>query len=120
MSRQHFLLVLLLAAPLAGVWITAQRDDSAAARAAEIDLQAGTAGIEIAGLKDTLEKGLKARQPSEFHFIGHVVEMVENNHLPYRLVYISFKYARHKRPHFPFPYFEESLRRLAAAEGITI
>ncbi len=78
-----------------------------------------TAGAQIAGLQDQLEKGLKARLPREFDFIERVVAMVKAKQLPYDLVQSTFMWARVKRP-YPFPYFETGLRTRAARQGIKI
>jgi hypothetical protein len=78
-----------------------------------------TTDVKIAGLRDQLEKGLKARLPREFAFIDRVVGMVDAEQLPYALVQNAFLWARGKRP-YPFPYFEMGLRKLAARQGIKI
>ena len=59
-------------------------------------------------LKEMLEKGLKARRPSEFAYIAMVAERVESGTLPRSLVESTFLWARKKRPH-PFPYFQQGL-----------
>jgi len=78
-----------------------------------------SAAQAIPDLKDTLEKGLKARLPREFAFIGLVVAKVESGELPLKVVLGTFKWARRKRP-YPFPYFEFALRRLAAKLGVDL
>ena len=74
---------------------------------------------KTAGLKDRLERGLKARRPSEFQFIGRVVKLVEVGRLPIRLVNDTFFWARSRRSH-PFQYFEAALRLRAKRLGIEI
>lgn len=70
-------------------------------------------------LKDTLEKGLKARRPVEFNFIALVVNKVNDGTLPVSLVNSTFLWARKHRP-YPFPYFERGLRERAKKAGISI
>jgi hypothetical protein len=70
-------------------------------------------------LKDILAKELRARRPNEFRFIETVVEMVDQGELPLRMVRSSFLWARNRRP-YPLVYFEQSLKRQAAAAGISI
>ena len=77
----------------------------------------GSIAAEIAGLKDQLEKGLKARRPVEFEFIEKVVEMVETEKLPLDLVRSTFQWARYKKP-YPYPYFERGLKIRAEKLGI--
>ena len=74
---------------------------------------------QIAGLKDQLEKGLKARQPAEFDFVAKVVALVDVGRLPRDLVESTFLWARKKRP-YPFPYFERGLKVRAAQRGIQL
>ena len=50
-------------------------------------------------LKERLEKGLKARRPTEFEFIARVVELVEQKTLPLSLVDGTFLWARRKAKH---------------------
>lgn len=69
-------------------------------------------------LKDTLQKGLKARRPNEHQFIAHVVNHVENGHLPLDLVNSTFLWARRQQAHYPFPYFERGLKERAKKAGI--
>lgn len=71
-------------------------------------------------LKDTLEKGLRARRPEEFQYLARVVEKVERRELPLDLVMSTFQWARQKTKHanFPFPYFVRALRERAAKLGL--
>lgn len=78
--------------------------------------------LQVANLKDQLEKGLQARLPREFRFIGTIVRMVERNELPLRLVRAAFQWARRqvRAGKYPFPYFERAIRILASRDGIAI
>ena len=78
-----------------------------------------SASAQVADLKQTLEKGLKARRPAEFAFIAKVVNLVNQKKLTLRLVLSTFKWARNKRPH-PYPYFQRAMRTQAAKLGVTI
>lgn len=70
-------------------------------------------------LKDRLEKGLKARRPSEFAFVSRVVALVERNELPLKLVDGTFLWARRK-PWHKFQYFRRALVVRAARIGIRL
>ena len=76
-------------------------------------------GVKSANLQEQLEKGLRARLPREFAFINRVVTMVEKGQLPLDLVRGTFDWARKKRP-YPFPYFEQGLKKRAARIGIKV
>jgi hypothetical protein len=77
---------------------------------------------ETPTLKQTLESGLKARQPKDFKFIAMIVGMVNNKTLPQPLVLSIFHYVREKKSYKRslVPYFEQALRRAAAKKGIKI
>lgn len=70
-------------------------------------------------LKDTLEKGLKARLPSEFAFIRTVTEKVDDGTLPRSVVESTFLWARRK-PQHPFEYFQQGLKIRAEKLGVTL
>lgn len=71
-------------------------------------------------LKDTLQKGLKARRPNEHQFIAYVVNHVESGHLPLDLVNSTFLWARRQQAQYPFPYFERGLKERAKKAGISL
>jgi hypothetical protein len=77
----------------------------------------GTPGLPT--LKDTLEKGLRARRPEEFAFIALVVEKVNDGSLPLALVDSTFLWAR-KRDTYPFQYFQEAIRVRAKKIGVDL
>jgi hypothetical protein len=68
--------------------------------------------VNTDALHEMLTKGLKVTRPNESLYIDHVVQLVATNHLPVSYVYASFNYARKRRPDYPFPYFQYSLRAL--------
>lgn len=78
--------------------------------------------VEVADLKDQLEKGLKARLPADFAFISKVVMLVENDKLPVKTVKAVFQWARDKgaKNNYPFPYFQRALKIRAKKLGIVI
>lgn len=82
----------------------------------------GSVAVEVATLKDQLEKGLRARLPKEFAFVQTVVTMVDNNQLSTELVLGTFHWARKKAKYkkYPFPYFEQALRARAAKIGVQV
>jgi hypothetical protein len=75
---------------------------------------------KTAELADTLRAGLKCRRPIEFEFVALVVQKVEAKELPRDLVLSMFDYARKRRPHQPFPYFEAGMKKRAAAIGVEL
>jgi hypothetical protein len=94
-----------------------------AASGAAISLAAPVADKPIApggpDLKTMLEKGLRARRPSEFAFIQRVVKLVNQGKLPIAVVETSFLWARPKRP-YPMPYFMETMEVRAKKVGIDL
>lgn len=77
--------------------------------------------VEEPSLKDTLEKGLKARLPTEFAFINRVVTLVDQGRLPRKLVLGTFDYARKKgHPKYPFPRFQRAMILRAAKIGVRL
>jgi len=105
--------------PLAAGWVTTA---TLATTVTASEQDASPISADVLDLKQQLEKGLKARRPSEFAFINLVVAMVENDSLPMDLVKSTFLWARKKglSTRYPFPYFERALRIRAAKQGITI
>ncbi len=75
---------------------------------------------EIAPLRDQLVNGLKATRPEEKVFIDHVVIFVDAKKLELSTVNAAFKWARKRKPIYPFPYFERAIRILAAREGVQL
>lgn len=82
--------------------------------------QPASGADQVANLKDTLEKGLKARRPEEFQFIARVVKLVEEGQLPLPLVLGTFKWARSRSSHIPYPYFKRGLQERAARIGVRV
>lgn len=78
--------------------------------------------VEVADLKDQLEKGLKARLPADFAFISKVVMLVEEEKLPLKTVKAVFQWARDRgaKNNYPFPYFQRALKIRAKKLGIVI
>jgi hypothetical protein len=77
-----------------------------------------------ANLNETLRSILKCRRPEEFAFVDLVTLKVEQGQLPRSLVLSMMDWARkrsrqeveggRRKNDFPFPYFQEGLRRRAA------
>ena len=74
---------------------------------------------DVASLKQQLIFELRAGRPSEFAFIDLVIQRIDNNTLPRSLVESTFLWAR-RQPSHPFQYFEQGLKRRAAAIGIQL
>jgi hypothetical protein len=74
----------------------------------------------VATLTEQLRFGLKARRPVEFEFIDLVVDRVEQKLLPRDMVLSAMTYAQGKNKDRPYPYFEFSLRKRAAAIGVEL
>jgi hypothetical protein len=87
---------------------------AAATRAAD------SGGATVPTLKDKLEKGLKARLPSEFAFIANVVNKVNDGTLPLSLVDSTFLWARKKSDDRPFQYFQHGLTLRAQKIGVAL
>lgn len=77
-----------------------------------------TGTTSTTSLKDMLEKGLKARLPSEFEFARRVTEKVNEGKLPRKMVDSAFLWARYKK--HPFEYFEFALRKQAKRINVAI
>lgn len=79
-------------------------------------------GSGISGLtyKQELEKGLKARRPTDFTFISTVVTKVENGQLPQQVVNETFDYARRQSNQYPFIYFQFAIRKRAQKLGVAL
>jgi len=75
---------------------------------------------QVPDLKETLDKGLKARLPSEFAFLRRVVEEVDNKRLPRKMVLGTFQWARRQSDEMPFPYFQFALRLQAKKVGVQL
>ncbi len=69
-------------------------------------------------LREMLNKGLKVTRDDQKQYIDKVVAQVVADKLPASLVYAAFKYARTRRPQYPFPYFVYSLETLAKRNKI--
>jgi hypothetical protein len=83
------------------------------------ELARSAAAQQAPSLKDTLEKGLKARRPEEFEFLAKVVELVEAEKLPLDVVISTFQWARPKKP-APMPYFTRAMQIRAAELGVEL
>lgn len=75
---------------------------------------------QVASLRETLEKGLRARLPEEFQYIDRVVTLVDQGVLPLSLVLSTFKWARKQHQVYPFVYFKLGLRERAGKLGIPL
>lgn len=71
-------------------------------------------------LNDTLRFGLRCRKPEEFAFVDLVTQKVDEGKLPLDVVLSMLQWARKRRPEFPFPYFQEGIKRRAAAIGVEL
>ena len=70
-------------------------------------------------LTDILDKGLKARLPTEFAFVDEVVSKVNDGTLPKPLVDSTFLWARKKEKH-EFQYFQQGLIIRAKQIGVAL
>ena len=80
--------------------------------ASQIMAQSSTTKVNPAALRELLVKGLKTTREDEKEYIDQVVARVVQKTLPVSIVYASFRYARARRPYYPFPYFVYSLETL--------
>jgi len=62
--------------------------------------------------EEQLNAILKTRRDEEKEFIAKIVDLIEEDKLPRKVVDTSFKWVRNKRPGTPYPfvYFERVLR----------
>ena len=74
----------------------------------------------VATLTEQLRFGLKARRPVEFEFIDLVVGKVEQKLLPRDMALSAMTYAQMKNKDRPYPYFEFTLKKRAAAIGVNL
>jgi hypothetical protein len=103
---------------LAPAWLLAL-----ASRPARADEQQAT-------LNETLRSVLKCRRPQEFAFVNLVTDKVDQGQLPKAMVLSMMDWARRRATQesaggrrtneIPFPYFQEGLRRQAAAIGVDL
>ena len=75
---------------------------------------------QTADLSETLRFGLKCRRPLEFEFVALVVQKVEQKLLPRELVLSAMTYAQLRNKERPYPYFEFSMKKRAAAIGVQL
>jgi hypothetical protein len=78
------------------------------------------ANQQTATLNETLRSVLKCRREEEFAFVNLVATKVEQGALPLSLVLSMMKWAQERRPDLPFPYFQEGIKRRAAAIGVEL
>lgn len=74
--------------------------------------------VNALALREMLIKGLKVTREDEKAYINRIVTLVVKEKLPVAIVYASFRYARTRRPSFPFPYFVFSVETLAQRNHI--
>ena len=113
-----FMVLVLTGMSLSNLGLT----DAADAPGFHLITSSNPVAVEVADLKDQLEKGLKARLPADFAFISRVVMLVENEKLPVKTVKAVFQWARDKgaKNNYPFPYFQRALKLRAKKLGIVI
>ncbi len=115
--RQIVLTLLVSLALVMGSWL-------ARAEAQMTALSSSVKGVNAKvipeELRQMLNKGLKATRDDEKEYIDWVVGWVEKNKLPVSLVYASFRYARTRRPQYPFPHFVYSLETLIQRHKIVL
>lgn len=70
--------------------------------------------------KGQLEKGLKARRPSDFAFITTVIAKIDAGEISQKMVNETFDFARQKSTHYPFIYFQFALRKRAEKVGVAL
>ena len=85
----------------------------------EFALPDETVGVFTADLKSRLEKDLQVRLPADFRFVARVIELVEDDTLPLKLVNRCYLWAR-KQPVYQFQYFQRAVRRQARAIGVEV
>jgi hypothetical protein len=71
-------------------------------------------------LRDTLEKGLRARTDRDRQYIGRVITLIDQQVLSRDLVLAVFSKARQHNPRVPLVPFRFMLGALAAKKGVEI
>jgi hypothetical protein len=89
-----------------------------------------TADEQQATLNETLRSVLKCRRPQEFAFVDLVTQKVDQGQLSKSMVLSMLNWAikrsrqevaaGRRQNDFPFPYFQEGLRRQAAELGVAL
>lgn len=76
-------------------------------------------GVQIAALKDQLEKGLKARRPVEFQFLGRVLQLVSQGQLTRPMVLSTYDFVikKYRTRKYLVPAFEMVLRKRLKEQG---
>ena len=75
---------------------------------------------ERVSLRDTLEKGLRARTDRDRQYIGRVIALIDQQVLSRDLVLSVFQKARFRNPDVPLVWFRFALAKLAAEKGVEI
>ena len=109
---KQFLLTLL------AVWILGTAVSSSSLQAQTLEGQTiaqstNNGKVNADQLREMLTKGLKATRDDQKKYIDVVVARAVKKTLPLSVVYASFKYARTRRPSYPFPYFVYSVETLS-------
>ena len=83
--------------------------------------QSDQSNAKVASLQDQLEKGLKARRPVEFEFIGRVVQLVDQRRLTREVVQGTFGFVikKYGSKKYLVPIFEQTLRKRVTEDGNT-
>lgn len=76
--------------------------------------------VDTANLQQTLEKGLYVRLPAQYEFIAAIIYLVEQDKLPLKLVYSTFKWSQQYSKGRRYYYFELGMRKRAEQIGVTI
>ena len=78
--------------------------------------------LSLPQLQLQLNSILRTRRDEEKAFIASVIKLIEQNKLPRKLVFTSFKYVRNKKlkTNRPFVYFVQVLRFLGARENAPV
>lgn len=77
-------------------------------------------GQQPVTLKQRLQSGLLCRRPEEFAFVGLVADKVNAGQIPVDLTLSTMQWAVKQNAHFPYYYFQYSIRRQAAKIGVTL
>lgn len=83
--------------------------------------QSDQSNAQVASLQEQLEKGLKARRPVEFEFVGRVVQLVNQRRLTREVVQGTFSFVtkKYSSKKYLVPIFEQTLRKRVTEDGNT-
>ena len=104
MNRRHALIRLGRALAIPSILVFAPLPPAQAARKRQ--------KVNREYLENMLTKGLRANRDEQKQQIAKIIIKVEKGEIPLSTIYAAYRWARKRRPDYPFPYFVAALRKL--------